>query len=1237
MKKNFIYIISLAIILSGLVLCVYPVDASNQVRYLTEKELVNVQDAKTVIDKVQPYQSVKVGSSVIINTDAGDIIATPHTLTSSGWVEVQYNPKTLAGDIDVSFGFDGKHNVQITRMKGDPEVDVSKSKSLEYKSVAGTSNWQTIRTQTKAIKGQWQIVKFWVELPFSGLNPIEGKYNIEVKADKSGVGSGIVLDPWYNSAWGYRKELTVYGSNVGVQTNYQKLVRVYQANAGADMPENLAQYTTNYDGLSGTIYNGAGGQGQTFTAEATATVKKIWLYLVRTGTGCGVLTINVYLGSTNDPTTCVPAGGVLTSGTINSAYVSTSIDWYEIDLGAGTALTSGTMYCITASPAAGDAGNYLKWGCDLTAPAYTSGSAIWGGWAVDAAADRLFQAITTTTGTVPLRVDTEAHCQADFDDLRFTTSAGDALLDYWIENSATCVGDGYADCWVETDTIAQMTSLTEHTHYYLYYGNAAATAVSSGTNTFVQFDNFDSYVAGSDLNGQGGWTATAAGVVISTDHATSSANSVKIVGSAGSNTMNKALTATSQAYWIGLQSWKENAAGIYISSHGNGTSVASPYITNAEDIYFLNAAGAGVDTVLNATADAWAKVDRYSEIFTGASFVIRYANNLSATCQMYTNAGSNGVNALTDITSGAGNDTYIDDYFVGKFAVSCPLWGTAGAEESLTAPTMVTLRCTGFGDNWLLLNGNVTSYGSMVNITQLGFNYGTTASYGSTILASYTNYTLRSYGYYQYLNSLNTATMYNFRATGYNGSWGYGANRQFSTGGASVEWPWEMNVAAVNTTWQIYGSNWAFQRYTTNVTAHTLSSIDLWFTRTGSPGDVLVTTQAVGADGLPYGAALNTGTIPAQYTGNINPISSNTTTRYNVKFDKEVSLSPNTTYSFTVKALMGDTSNYIQMANVNTGTYPYGTGYRSTNSGLTWIDTDTDFLFDLWGRSCLQVDFGKVFMGYKETGDWLFVFAYDNVYPPYYPEQDSKQKFVYQLVDYYNVIKAQSPCASWGLRPGSIYLSATSVVPLQWGGAYRLRLTNIADGTVYMEYPLQSSDWQGTDMTLLDSWCLSVAQKIGTFYNTPMITSVAGRGNVLNQQGGVMFATGIPLLDSLRPNVFQIATTAAATSTATYPQTMRQAYNPAAMLGPDAFAAMTSIGNVIGVDGRTIGFAGLLMMTLVIAGWGFQPGHTIAATIIASIMFILAMLVGLLDLLIGALLLAIAAVILIWQGVFRGG
>jgi hypothetical protein len=552
-----------------------------------------------------------------------------------------------------------------------------------------------------------------------------------------------------------------------------------------------------------------------------------------------------------------------------------------------------------------------------------------------------------------------------------------------------------------------------------------------------------------------------------------------------------------------------------------------------------------------------------------------------------------------------------------------------------TTPQVQTLKCTGFGKDWLLLNGNVT----IVSMTQAGFNYGTTTSYGQTAENTYTNYTITSYGYYKYINGLNQATLYHYRANANNSTlgWIYGQDMAFSTGGDSVEWPWEMNITTINTTRQVCGQNWAFQRFTTNVTAHTLTSVDLWLIRAGSPGDVLVTIQSVGSDGLPYGAALCTGTIAAQYTGNINPISSNLTTRYNIKFDKEVSLTPNTRYAIGIKALMGDTSNYIQVANVNTGTYIYGAGYVSSTSGSVWVDTGTSFLFDLWGRSCLQVDNGKVFTGYKATGDWLMVFSYDNVYPPFYPVQDSKQYFAYQLIDYYNVVKAQSPCNSWGLRPGSIYLSAVSVTPLQWGGDYRIRLIDLRDSTVYMEYPLQPTDWLGSDLALLDSWCLSVAQQIGTFYNTPLVTSVVGRGNVLNQNGGTMFATGIPLLDSLRPNLFQVASNTRDTSTASYPQTLRQAYQPATMLGTDAYATMTAIGNLVGVDGKTIGFAGLLFMTVVIAGWGFMPGHTIAATIISAIMFLLAMLTGLLDLLIGALLLAVCFLIFLWKAVFSGG
>lgn len=66
-------------------------------------------------------------------------------------------------------------------------------------------------------------------------------------------------------------------------------------------------------------------------------------------------------------------------------------------------------------------------------------------------------------------------CQADYDDIRFTTSDGITLCDYWIESSTSAL----ATVWVEVPSIA-----TTNTTIYIYYGNAAATPVSSGLNTF---------------------------------------------------------------------------------------------------------------------------------------------------------------------------------------------------------------------------------------------------------------------------------------------------------------------------------------------------------------------------------------------------------------------------------------------------------------------------------------------------------------------------------------------------------------------------------------------------------------------------------------------------------------------------------------------------------------------------------------------------------------------------------
>ncbi len=78
-------------------------------------------------------------------------------------------------------------------------------------------------------------------------------------------------------------------------------------------------------------------------------------------------------------------------------------------------------------------------------------------------------------------------CKSDFSDLRFTKSDGTTLLDYWIESVAGTTPNQLATVWIEFDSIG-----TTDTIFYMYYGNASATAVSNASNTFVFFDHFDS-------------------------------------------------------------------------------------------------------------------------------------------------------------------------------------------------------------------------------------------------------------------------------------------------------------------------------------------------------------------------------------------------------------------------------------------------------------------------------------------------------------------------------------------------------------------------------------------------------------------------------------------------------------------------------------------------------------------------------------------------------------------------
>ena len=91
-----------------------------------------------------------------------------------------------------------------------------------------------------------------------------------------------------------------------------------------------------------------------------------------------------------------------------------------------------------------------------------------------------------SAGAIGEDVDCGGLCLSTFNDIRFTASDGTTLLDYWIESISGTTPNQLATIWIEFDTIG-----TGNTTFYMYYGNAAAPAVSSGADTFPFFDHFD--------------------------------------------------------------------------------------------------------------------------------------------------------------------------------------------------------------------------------------------------------------------------------------------------------------------------------------------------------------------------------------------------------------------------------------------------------------------------------------------------------------------------------------------------------------------------------------------------------------------------------------------------------------------------------------------------------------------------------------------------------------------------
>lgn len=263
-------------------------------------------------------------------------------------------------------------------------------------------------------------------------------------------------------------------------------------------------------------------------------------------------------------------------------------------------------------------------------------------------------------------------CQADFDDVRFTTDDGSTLIDYWLE---TKTDSSTASIWTEYNTIS-----TSASAYYMYFGNPTATSASNGANTFIVFDDFERGSNGDAVGGS--WTVVAGSAIISTEQKYGGTRGCKLVGSStGTPTITIPITASDNID-ISLMTYKEDAALVYPFFHGNGTSASGVSFTATEDIsiYIGGTTAAYTDTTFNCTADAWKLLEENNYSWSGGTYDFWYDNvKLITSKALHTStAYSNALRVLGATI--AGQDLWIDNLKVRNYRATEPTWVSWGGE-----------------------------------------------------------------------------------------------------------------------------------------------------------------------------------------------------------------------------------------------------------------------------------------------------------------------------------------------------------------------------------------------------------------------------------------------------------------------------------------------------------------------------------------------------------------------------
>lgn len=391
---------------------------------------------------------------------------------------------------------------------------------------------------------------------------------------------------------------------------------------------------------------------------------------------------------------------------------------------------------------------------------------------------------------------------------------------------------------------------------------------------------------------------------------------------------------------------------------------------------------------------------------------------------------------------------------------------------------------------------------------------------------------------------------------------------------------WESYTTGDDSGANVYGVNWYGQTFTVDPESHSVVDIRFLGYRVGTPSTVTVSIREVDGTGMPVGADLTSGTIDgdAMTTDTAGSWYGVTLTELSLEYDEE--------YAICFRAEAGDSSNYMVIREDSTGAYADGQAVSSTSGGIAWAGvTGEDIMFQVDGNGLLDVLGAKVFNGYLEDDDMFIVISYLNTYVPYYPDEVVTLEFNLQLRSTNgSVVLAQTVCRQWGYMPGCIYLNANQAASLTVGLPYRVYLTGTSSPQPGAYYALTSTDWQGDALNLLDGWVITMAHSMATYYDVTLTTQIQN-AEVLNSEGGALFATGIPSLIATDPHLFQDAAYTPDLNPITPGGTeFDTATTWQDQVGPTAAQFANLVGGIIDVDGRYAIAGGIFIIYLVICG-----------------------------------------------------